>query len=374
MSERRSPGATRTVGRRRVAISFAVSFSLLLAACGGSGTADLPPSPSITPPMTVTINDQVLTVPAGSTLGQAIKLHGLAVRNGRLLDVNGEVLRPNEYPVRMHVDGKRAMRETKLDAGSVVAIVPGRDRTEDTEEDTKEITDPRPANPQYVVGSASGEVIITRGLISGKVESIEFEQDHISKRDRPKVVALTFDDGPSQYTDRILSTLRKENVKATFFVVGYLAARDPSAIREMLSQGHTVANHTWSHPVTPPFAQFDRRQMENQIVRTNQTLEELGVEPTLFRPPGGSFDADVVEVARRHGLRNVIWSIDTHDFQSSTTPSDIVNGVVRQLKPGAIVLMHDGGGDQSATAAALPKLIREIRKRGYGFVALSENV
>jgi len=344
-----------------------------LQACGGGNPAppSSPPPTAAPSPVSVTIQGQVYSVVPGTSVGKATQAFGIKITNGALLDVTGSPLKPNEYPARIKVNGKRAERSTPLQAGAIVEIAAGRDHTEDTTEERKDSNSEQQLNPQYALGSAPGEEITTRGVLSDKVASIVFKPSR--RAEAPKTVALTFDDGPTpSYTPRILQILKRENVPATFFIVGYLAERYPELIRQEIADGHAIGNHTWSHPLTPPFSQMDQRQLENQITRTNEALQDLDVNPFLFRAPGGSINDDVVETARRNGLRTIQWTIDGKDYLESTSPKEIVQRIVQQLKPGSIILMHDGGGNASNLVKALPILIREIRSRGYGFTALTK--
>ena len=102
--------------------------------------------------------------------------------------------------------------------------------------------------------------------------------------------------------------------------------------------------------------------MRSEMLDAKLALEQVGVEPHLFRPPGGSFSGDVVETARRMGMRVVLWSVDPQDWRNGATTTQIVVNVLSNVHPGSIVLLHDGGGDQSATVRALPQIIKGLRK------------
>ena len=185
-------------------------------------------------------------------------------------------------------------------------------------------------------------------------------------------MALTFDDGPSpQFTPGILSVLRKLHVHATFFLVGYLAQAYPDLVRRELRFGMTVGNHTYNHPEVPPFDQLPGRLLADEIGIGSEILSRLGVHPGLFRPPGGSTSPTVVRAAAAVGERVVLWSVDPTDWQPGTSKRQIVRRVLAAVRPGSIVILHDGGGDRSATLAALPAIIRGIRQRGLHLVALT---
>jgi len=321
--------------------------------------------------MTVTINGRSETVPPNISLGAALKQLGIPVRDGRLLDVEGGVLETGQFPARYFVNDKRAGRAAILHSGDVVKAESGNDHAEDTKLIRERIAGTQPHNPQYFLGTAPGETVTTIGAVSGLTESVVF--DPAGRGDIPRAVALTFDDSPNRnYTTKILGILHRFNVSATFFVVGYEAEKFPNLIRKEVAQGHTVGNHSWSHPLSPGFAALEDNALANQLNHTNAALTGIGApEPFVFRPPGGSFDAKVVEEARELKMRTVIWTLDTLDYEAGVSPKDLVRRVLSQVRPGDIILMHDGGGDRSATVKALPDIIKGIRKRGYDLVALT---
>ncbi len=189
------------------------------------------------------------------------------------------------------------------------------------------------------------------------------------------VVALTFDDGPNEpYTSRILDILKARGVKATFFVVGVNARTFPDAVRREAAEGHEIGNHTFTHPY---LIGEGGRTMLWQIDETERTLQELaGVTPHWFRPPHGFRDPRLFPKARRMDLEVVEWSNMPRDW---TRPGAdvIVERTLARLKPGDIILLHDGastwhGGDRGQTVEALPRILDGIEKRGLRPVTLSE--
>ena len=120
-------------------------------------------------------------------------------------------------------------------------------------------------------------------------------------------------------------------------------------MREVLDAGHVVANHSMTHPTEPPFADMLDRHVEAEITEANDALRAAGAKPTLFRPPGGSYDAAVAFAAWRERMRVVLWSVDPRDWDAARTSKQITKSVLRHVHPGSIVLMHDGGGDAADT-------------------------
>jgi peptidoglycan-N-acetylglucosamine deacetylase len=183
-----------------------------------------------------------------------------------------------------------------------------------------------------------------------------------------KTVALTFDDGPDpRFTPRILAVLARARMPATFFMVGRQAAAHPRLVRRVAQAGQAIGGHTWNH------LRLDRlpqARVAAEVDCTNQLLARLAGQPVrLVRPPDGAYDRHVVDLAAARGLQLILWTADSRDW---TRPGvqRIVATVTRQLRPGAIILLHDGGGDRSQTVAALPRVLRQLRARGYRAIAL----
>jgi peptidoglycan/xylan/chitin deacetylase (PgdA/CDA1 family) len=227
-------------------------------------------------------------------------------------------------------------------------------------------------NPQFTVSHTPGEQVIVNGALSHELVSVRFHPSGPARVER--TVALTFDDGPSpKYTPRILAALTRLRVRATFFVIGYLAQANPDLVRQELRLGMTVGNHSYNHPEAPPFAQLPPQLLTDEIALGEQVLSRLGAQPRLFRPPGGSSSPRLVGAAAALGQRVVLWSVDPADWRPGSHAKEIVKRVLSAVRPGSIVILHDGGGDRSATLAALPAIVRGIRRRGLHLVALTAN-
>jgi peptidoglycan/xylan/chitin deacetylase (PgdA/CDA1 family) len=157
--------------------------------------------------------------------------------------------------------------------------------------------------------------------------------------------------------------------RATFFLVGYLAERYPGLVRAVQRAGMAIGSHSWGHP--EPFDALSTRRMREEMQRANDLLlRRFGIRVTVFRPPGGSADPDVVTTASTLGMRVVNWNVDPHDWVSGARPRSIARAVLAQVGRGSIVDLHDGGGDQAATVKALPAIIRGIRRMGLKLVVL----
>jgi len=198
----------------------------------------------------------------------------------------------------------------------------------------------------------------------------------IRGRRAAKRVCLTFDDGPAErFTEQLLNILREHKVPATFFVCGKNVDEHPDLLRRIVDEGHEVGNHTYSHP----FVFFkSRRRISAEIDRTQAAIEKVaGYRPKVFRPPYGARWFGLVPALAERGMHLVLWSATGYDWKRDVP--GIVKATLGGLKPGAIILLHDGREtrptaeiDRHRTIAALPAIIAGIRERGYTFAPLSE--
>lgn len=184
-----------------------------------------------------------------------------------------------------------------------------------------------------------------------------------------KEVALTFDDGPSPFTGQILDVLRKYKAKGTFFILGNQIEGNPLPLQRILAEGSAVGNHSWNHA---DFTTLSTGEIRSQLSEVNGTLSAKGIPaPKLFRPPYGARDDKVVSEAKKKGMLTVMWDVDTNDYKQPA-PQVIVDTVIQGARPGSIVLMHDGGGGRASTVAALPGIIKGLRKRGFKLVTVPQ--
>lgn len=188
-----------------------------------------------------------------------------------------------------------------------------------------------------------------------------------------KQIALTFDDVPDpRFTSQVLAALRKEGVKATFFVVGHRAKKHPELLRAIHRDGHIIGNHSFSHAL---FKNRSRSQFQNEILRTENIIANLvGYRPKLIRPPYGEINEEQVKWAKKSGYIIVNWNVDSLDWKGLDSEK-VKQNVLKAAGPGSIVLQHAGGGtgsDLSGTIQALPEIIQTLKAKGYHFVTLPE--
>ncbi len=307
------------------------------------------------------------------------KVHGrrgdlVAAKDHSVLKAGG-----GEAPYLL-VNGKHAASDDQLYASDVVKSMNGSDTVEPLatrDEDVPPpvryegtgpletvVTEGRPGVREVTYGTISKQVV--RGRIT--LEPVA----KLVKREVPapgaKVVALTFDDGPwPGQTEAVLAILQKYGIKATFFEIGAQARGRPKLTKMLADAGMMLGNHSETHPnlarCTPDRVARELEQAEANIERAS------GQHPRYFRPPGGNVSPAVWAEVKKMDLRLVQWDIDTADWRKPA-PATIVSRVLNGIRPGSVVLMHDGGGDRSNTIKALPAIIEGLKARGYQFVTL----
>ena len=186
---------------------------------------------------------------------------------------------------------------------------------------------------------------------------------------RDSLVALTFDDGPlSPHTDAVLDLLRAEEVPATFFVIGRNVADNPALARRIVAEGHELGNHTFTHRrmvFVPP------RTVRREVSLTDSVIRAAGWGADIhFRPPYGQRLVTLPWHLARTGRKTVLWTLEPDSW--FRTADEMTAHVVEQVRPGAIILLHVEMPSRVAEREALPRIIDELRRRGYGFVTLSD--
>ncbi|MBB5148303.1 MULTISPECIES: delta-lactam-biosynthetic de-N-acetylase [Ureibacillus] len=188
-----------------------------------------------------------------------------------------------------------------------------------------------------------------------------------------KVIYLTFDNGfEAGYTEKILDTLKKEDVKATFFLTGHYLTSASDLVKRMVKDGHTIGNHSDKHP---NMARLSREGMLREWQNFDKKLKEItGINRTYYvRPPEGIFSTELLEVGNENGYTHIFWSIAFRDWDTDQKKGAdyAYNELISQLHPGAIILMHTVA---EHNADALPDFIKEAKKQGYTFGTLDDLV
>ena len=184
------------------------------------------------------------------------------------------------------------------------------------------------------------------------------------------VVALTFDDGPNPtYTDQLLQTLEEQQVPATFFLIGQEVAAHPEIARKILMGGHEIGGHSsdWK-----TLAFVSPETMENKMADMDAAFTSAGItNVTLFRPPGGFLFPWQRKMVAEHGFTHISAAVRVGDW-NDVDAETIRDRVLKKVRPGSIIVLHDGGGDRRATIAAVPLIIEELRSLEYEFITVSE--
>lgn len=184
-----------------------------------------------------------------------------------------------------------------------------------------------------------------------------------------ETVALTFDDGPDpQWTPQMLAVLRRSGVKATFCLVGQNVVNFPELVRAIAADGHTLCNHSWNHNLR--LGQLSRTAIRDDMTRTSTAISAAvpGARISYFRAPGGNWTASIVAVAAELGMASLGWTVDPRDWTVPPVAS-LVSIITRSCQDGAIILMHDGGGNRKNSVDAVSWFLPGLA-RAHTFVAL----
>jgi peptidoglycan/xylan/chitin deacetylase (PgdA/CDA1 family) len=382
----------RAVSSRRLAAAFAISMATLLTsgaavviavnraesspAVSGSVTRPGPstsPSPSPTPRVTkptvptLTVNGSRIRVGTIKTAGAAVRAAGITIKAGRYLSVvHHRRLHSNGQPGGVSVNGHRATLRTRVHAGDVIVVHEGPSRLEPTE---KVLLRLHPVVPSALyVGAHNGLARVVRGTISHEVvRSQVIEKPRAGHLITPGAVALTFDDGPSRrWTRRVLDLLRTRHVHATFCEIGRQIAEHAAVVRRLVRDGNALCDHTWDHDEDLRGRSRGRQALD--IQRGFHAIARWsGERPRFFRAPGGNWSTPLETIARAKGMRPLKWTVDPRDWARPGVHA-IVHKVLAELRPGGVILLHDGGGNRRQTLLALKVLLHRLPKLGYRFV------
>jgi len=180
-------------------------------------------------------------------------------------------------------------------------------------------------------------------------------------------IALTFDDGPGPYTPQILAILKREKVPGTFFEIGVLETYFHASTSEIVARGYPIGDHTETHP---PMSELSPAQQQSELLEQTSKIGDYGAPfPRLFRPPYGLWNSATLKLLKKYRMLMVLWTVDTNDYQLPGVAA-IVHSAVSGAQPGAIILMHDAGGNRTETVEALPLIISALRAKGYKLVTV----
>jgi peptidoglycan/xylan/chitin deacetylase (PgdA/CDA1 family) len=309
------------------------------------------------------------------TVADAIEAADVKLEPGPVFSAGTHTLLGNDGPKpQLMLNGEFTQPGTVVYSGDQVKVVPVPETIERVVTKDKSVSigglpdvehqlfhPGRSAVAEQKVGERSGEVVAER-ITQPALPAAPVTE---------KVMALTFDDGPDPaWTPQVLDILKAEGVHATFCMVGYLVERYPDLAKRVAAEGHTLCNHTAHHNVTLDKA--PKSKVVSEVMGGADSLKNVvGVEAAFYRPPAGKLSPTVVAVAHDRGQRVLHWSVDTSDYLRPAS-AVIVGRVKASVGPGAVVLMHDGGGDRSQTVGALKAIIETMKGEGYGFTTPGE--
>jgi peptidoglycan/xylan/chitin deacetylase (PgdA/CDA1 family) len=327
--------------------------------------------PTIAPALRVVVNGKVVEVHARSVqLITAVRRAGLEPVDGALLSAVTHRTLDRHFRRAVVIRGGRVSPlSAAAHSGDLVRLENGEATREATRERRVPVeggglpavefglwNPPRAGVTDQLVGIRSGEVVSEEPTVPAVVAT------PVSA----PIVGLTFDDGPNPAsTPAILAVLRNAGIKATFCIVGYAARRYPELVKAIRDEGHVLCNHTMHH------VQLLGRKSSDTIsaeIRddSDAIATAAGTAPLFFRAPGGTWSANLVDEVHRQGMRALGWNVDPADYERPGV-TVILNRILEHVRPGVVVLMHDGGGDRSQTVSQLPLLIERLRRLGYGF-------
>jgi len=361
--------------RPRSTVAFTLGVAVLVVAAVAAGLTVLRVK-RIDRTVRVTVRtegvDEVVEVAASGRISDAFVEAGIAPHNGRLLSAKDRrVLDPRYDPARITMNGQDVADGYPLVDGAVIEAVDGHDAVEATETVEEVIPEPplretlvhvyeagAPGLAERTIGVRSREVVEERVLVEAKPAA----------RTERKVVALTFDDGPNTtWTPLLLDLLKEKKVKATFCQVGDNVDAHPEISERIVKAGHRLCNHTRTHDTGLQSA--TRERIDEEIGGGVRAFTTEGLpSPDYYRPPGGVLSDLIRDVAWSYDEHVIYWTVDTEDWKGDATIESIVQAVQRDVEPGAIILLHDGGGKSRALSIFATSLIIDLlRAQGYEF-------
>lgn len=216
-----------------------------------------------------------------------------------------------------------------------------------------------------VAAVVAGAVVVAIGAFTGHVRLAD--ADDVVDCSQVKCVALTFDDGPTPFTDRLVGILNDNNAKATFFEIGNKVAANPAGAKRVVDAGMEIGNHTWEHPNMTTLPPAD---VPAQLSKANDAIAAAtGVRPKLWRPPGGLTDAAVNQQAANAGLAGILWDVIPYDWINDSNTAASRYLLMTQIKPGSVVLLHD---TYSSTVDLVYQFIPVLKANNYHLVTVSQ--
>jgi peptidoglycan/xylan/chitin deacetylase (PgdA/CDA1 family) len=336
----------------------------------------------------VTVNGSELTVGRGTSVQKVVEQSPAEKTPGDFVTVSGNVIEAGKgeaFTATVNGNQMSAQQaaDVQIEGGESIEVSRGADITEEYD------AEPMQTMPKLVIDGDSyimgylyqwGRPGVTEkrtGKVSGEIASVVTQevQDCIVRERRPqpandeKIVALTFDDGPSKYTQQFLDILDKYEVKATFFNLGENIDQYPELAKKVVEKGHQLASHTYNHK---QLNKLDAAEFIKQVDENAKRIEEVtGVYTSFIRAPYGEFSSECWLNSKGSITAAVNWTEDSEDWALPGVDA-IVEKAAGDVNPGSIILMHDGGGEREQGIQALPQIIEKLQAKGYRFVTLDE--
>lgn len=339
--------------------------------------------------VSVLVNGTPVQVRVSSTLKEIAEDQKIEVKPGDLVSVGGNVLTEGGgAPFSATVDGHELdadrLASFRAEGDEEIVFGDGADVTEASHQEERATTprlEPyerigavtfvsqwgRPGKSLYTIGDVSGEEVLAEEL--EPVQNAVLQSVNPRPDDGSKVIALTFDDGPSDYTQRYLDILSRYDAHATFFCLGSAAAANPDLVKAIEAQGSQVASHTQNHQ---QLTKLDAATLQSEVSDAFSAISSSGAPATtVLRPPYGDLTPETWLASGGSFSASVIWNLDSEDWRLPGADA-IVSNCTNGAYPGAIVLMHDGGGNRDQDVEALPKILQTLKDQGYEFVTINE--
>ena len=337
----------------------------------------------------VIVNGTGVDVSASATLEQIMEDEGISPKAGNLVSVGGNLLEEGGGTAfTATVDGETldegAAASFRASGNESITIGDGTDVVEASHAEEREVQPQlEPADSvgaitfvsqygkvgrqKFTVGDVSGETVA--GEVIEPVQNVKLESINPRPEGNRKVVAITFDDGPSSYTQRYLDILSEHGARATFFCLGSQIPGRENLVQAIKAQGSQVCSHTQNHE---QLTAIDTDTLRSEIGDAFSAITSAGGgDTTTLRPPYGSLDAQTWVNSGGNFSASVIWNLDSLDWELPGVDT-IVSNCTEGIWSGAIILMHDGGGNRDQDLEALPKILEKLQSQGYEFVTLSE--
>ncbi|WP_028263559.1 polysaccharide deacetylase family protein [Atopobium fossor] len=351
--------------------------------------AALPIGWNIFRPVEIVINGARRTYNVNTPMSEILSKEKISVTAGNLTSVSGNVITEGKgYAYSVKIDDKDLSFDDgnnyKIHGGENITIGNGGDIMEEYSVETVE-TQPKLTmdgtwgavtyvsqwgkveKKEIRTGKTSGET--ADGEVTQKGQDCVLKTRNLQPKDGKKLISITFDDGPSVYTERYLQILKDHGAVATFFNLGQNVDEMPEISKKIIDAGHEIMSHTYHHDV---LTKDSAERVQSELDTSYESIKKAtGVETTMVRPPYGAFTEKTWAVTQGKMSASILWNQDSLDWSRPGVDKIVANSV-NGIQPGYIILMHDGGGPREQDLEALPQIIDKLHDQGYTFVTVTD--